>query len=351
MGKKIIGLTCVLVLVTVFILVKIPSEFAIGSTAQTYSLEDVINKTLSSSSALKLLGEKITLAEKKRDNTAEGIERDKKVKELEDLREQLYQKQNASEIEVTKLYYQILIKDQAINVQNSRVARLAKELQIKEKQVELGNDTQASLLAFKVSIADGQAKLTSLKNEREKLVMSLNVYMGSDVKTSVILKSRDVPETSVDVSNIAQLAEDLSLKSYSITSNMKLHDINQRDLANKKSSNPPATTSTVLALQEEILKIGYAIEDEKDAIEVKVRTDYNDILNSKDTVNVKRLDYEKNLKLAQIAKIKYDLGMIIYTEYSKAQEDADDSLWAYHQAKLDYYVLVQQYKNYIKPAQ
>ena len=106
----------------------------------------------------------------------------------------------------------------------------------------------------------------------------------------------------------------------------------------------PDTADT---LEDKILNTDYSIRDEKVAVEYKIRSDYNSILNLYDDITIKKMDCEKTQKLLEVAKVKYDIGNITFLDYMKALTDVDNASEAYEQSWLDYYTAVLNFKNYV----
>ena len=101
------------------------------------------------------------------------------------------------------------------------------------------------------------------------------------------------------------------------------------------------------AVEDRITNLGYSIRDEKVAIEYKIRSDYNNILNLSDNKVIKKLAYDKASKLLEIAKMKLKVGTINELALSSSLISCDNALNGYNQALLDYYVAVEEYKDYI----
>lgn len=345
MNKKIPIIAGCLIIILALIFVKMPANFASGSAAKTYSLDEIIDRAKSANIYLNLLDNKISLAQKRRDSVSGGtdLEKRKKDKELNDLIWEKDQKEKKLIIDASELYHKILINQMYVNVQNTQLERLNKEYEIKKKKMELGSETEETLLSFNVTIAECKEKLSSLKNDREELVMKLNKEIGDDLTQQLILKNANIPDERLDVKDVNELAEELAQVDYSVT---KLSE--DRSIA--KEEKVSAAGSLLEKLEDDIIKLGYDIEDKKNEIQYKVKADYNQILNYKDEVTIKKLDQDKFSKLADVAKLRYNLGLITYLEYSKAQEDAENAICAYQDARLNYYVAVRRYKDFIKPA-
>jgi len=340
MGKRIVMLIGIIMVAGALILIKSPAKFVAGSEAKTYSLNDAVNAALGANTSLSLITSRISLAQNQYNTATKDVDRTQKNKDIWYYEWQKDEKQKTLKIDVSNTYYQILIKQQQVNIQSRQIDRLLKEYDMKKKQVELGNDVESTLASFNVTIAEARSKLTSLKNDLDKLRMDLNIKMGAEVNQQIILKDESIPAEELKTQNLDQLAQDIIIKSKSVENISR--DI---DVANAKKS--AAEGSAVNDQEDSIVKLRYDLEDQRTSVEYQVYTDYNALLNLKDDVTIKKLDHESFDKKAKAAKLRYELGLLSYLDYNKAQEDADSAVWAYQQARLNYYVSLQKYKNFI----
>lgn len=357
MKRKAVILSACFIMILAIILLNMSAFFASGAAAKSYSLREAIDRAQSANMELNLLSQKITLAQKRRDDAggASDLEKRKRDKAVTDLVWEKDQKEKKLKLDVTELYHKILINQKYIDLQSAQKERLEKEYEAKKLQVELGNYTaydkqmkqtgqqvsvESSLVECGAAIAEAENKLASLKNDRQELVMKLNREMGDDIEQNLILKNESIPDEKLDAINLREVADDMVLQDYSI---VKLR--NDRSIAEDEKSSASGTKKE--ELEDSILKLGYDIEDKEADIKYKVWTDYNNIQNLRDEISLKKLDYDKYVKLSEIAKLKNELGIITFLEYTKAVEDKDNAYCAYEESRLNYYIAVRRYKDYI----
>jgi outer membrane protein TolC len=162
------------------------------------------------------------------------------------------------------------------------------------------------------------------------------------------LKNEALPAAELDIKDIGKLVEEVVGKSHSVNkqeTDKKLKEEERSILVGWEVD----TSAQTDALNDEITELGYRINDEKISAEYKVRYDYNNILNLRDDIEISKLNYDKAVKLQEVTKLKYDMGLVTALENTKAQGDVDDAWEANLQAKLNYYLAVEDFKNYIAP--
>lgn len=339
MIKKLGIFTCIMFM---FLLCGAKSANAADSIL-AIDLDSAITRALSQNRDLYLINQKISLATEKYDEASGGIDSDKKLKALNDLIDERESEIKDIKLNVTKLYYQILIKQKQVTLQEEIVSRLSRELDMKKKMVELGKDTEASVLNAEISLNDGKSKLSDIKADIESNIMDLNIEMGDPIDNKLSLTEENIPEDTLKVDDIDKLSEDMVSESYSVSSISMDLSINSEEIDS-------ATGSAKDSLENKELDLINSLEDEKVSVEYKVRSDYNTVLNKRDDAESKRLDYVKLMKQSDISRIKLEFGMATALEYDKAREDAQNSLYIYMQSRLDYYIEIRKYKNFIQPA-
>ncbi len=72
--------------------------------------------------------------------------------------------------------------------------------------------------------------------------------------------------------------------------------------------------------------------------ENNVMTEYNNLLKLRDDIDIKKMESRFNQKQMNVAKVKYNNGYIDIVTYNDAIQKYEDSIIAYNQAKLDYYL-------------
>lgn len=319
--------------------------YPLPAMAETHiDLRGAIDRALSQNRSLMLIYVRLSSAYDRYDKASTAMEREKAKKDIDDLLNQRDEKQKDIEINVTKLYHEILIKQKQVLLQQEIVERLKREYESKKKLFELGRDTVYTVLNSEASLYDGQAKLYDLNDELQNLYMDLNIEMGDEVGKKLILADEPIPEEEFEIENLDKIADAMLYKSYSIKSiekdlSLSYDELNSADLEDERQQ----------AL-DKINELSINLNDERANVEYKVFSEYNNVLNKRDDEKIKRLDYEKKMKLSDAARIRYSHGLVTDMDYDRANQDARDAMYAYLFAKLYYYIENKKYKNYIAPA-
>ncbi len=336
-----------------------------------YSLQKAIDVAVETSPSLKLFNEKIKLAER-RLNMAVATSKvapekywstdaqhvSNKNEELlyplqrqSELTELKWQKQNYEKKlrnDVVMLYYQILQVQKYIDNQKSVINRAMLEYDTMAKKVEAGLGTETILLSYEIAVNDAQTMLKTYERDLDNLYINFYERLGLAFDTTVTLVASVLPEEDLRIDSIDKLAEEVVAASHDVAKleTDKLITKTKYDILYQYSYYRPDECDT---LEDSLLNSDYSIRDQKVAVELKVRSDYNNLLNQKDDVTIKKMEHEQKVRLLEIAQKRYDLGMSTYLDLLRAQGERDTALINYDNARLDYYVALQAFKLYIDP--
>lgn len=347
--------------------------WAENSDVASITLSQAVESAIKNDKSLKLFDDKIDLA-KRRYNYALSMAKDapdkywgndaqhianKKEEILYPLQRKatldslVWERQNSENnlrIEVTRQYFQILQKEQTLANQENIISLNNKEYETRKNQMDLGNITESTLLQYEMAVNNAEITLQSLQNELDNMFITFNDTTGVSLDTKVSLQNIDLPAVNMKIDSVDKLAESVVASSHDVqkmvsdqqlkkTENEILHQYSMFKLPDECES-----------LENDILNLDYDILNKKADIELKVHTDYNNLLNLGDDISIKKLDYDYKTKLYDIAKKKYDLGMITYLDCIKAEGEKDNALIDYKLAQLTYYIAYEQFKLYISPA-
>lgn len=370
MKRKIISFILCTVLLVSTITILQGTVFAADISDKSIGLQDAIDIALKNNSELKLAKENITAAERRyKDAIDEYTDiRGKEWSSLYSLienakKEFLYPMQreydlnNAKwdmenkikdiKLRVVKCYYGILLTQQRLELQKSEINRVKGDYENKRKQLTLGNISELDLLSGKITVDEAEVRLKQLESEEKLSIMDLNNLLGYDINSNTKLKKEKIPELTYTINNLEEIKNNFISTAYSIKkleTEKRMADI-ERGILETYSRIEPNTE--LEAVEDRITNLGFNIRDEKMAIEYKIRSDYNNILNLSDNKVIKKLAYDKASKLLEIAKMKLKAGTINELALSSSLISCDNALNDYNQVLLDYYTAVEEYKDYI----
>lgn len=271
----------------------------------------------------------------------------KRKAELDELIWQKAELEKTLKLDITRIYYQMLFKQQQIDLQEKVITSLKNDYAVKEKQMAIGSITKTSLLSFEISIDEAESQLVSYKNELTNLSMDLNKKLGFDVNQALQLREIQLPKQNLQIRDINEIVSDVVENAHSVAKLELDKTIKQKEYWIVASFGEKVSDAD--SIEEEIFDYDFSIPDEKTAVEYQVRSSYNNILNLADEITIKKLDLDRYEMLLSIAEKKAKVGLITEIDHNKAQIERDTAFVNYNKAKLDYYLAVEQFKMDIFP--
>ncbi|KEH98709.1 TolC family protein [Clostridium massiliodielmoense] len=374
MNKKAKVLTTSILLVSVMTL---GGKVVFGANSDSpLGINDVVGNVVENNSDITLYKDKVrvkenwyTHEEKKRKNDSnydEDIKKDvlplKEEVDLGNLNWEREQIQDRITVEARELYYKILLQNRMIDVQQKTVERLKRELENKKKKISVGTEASISLVGDETNLKNAEVKLQELKSDKEKFALKLNMKMGTPVTGEVKLKDAEVPYKVFTINNVENVIDTMLKKYHTIKylekeEHAKIQEKNiTHSYANAQDDDEVAKhpeknyKSKEDDLEDDLIEIQYKMDDEKKKIQSKVRIDYNNIINLQNNIEAKKLDVDKADTLFKTEKTKFKVGTSTQIACDAAEEALLMAKLQYDNAKLDYYIAVENFKNYIRVA-
>ncbi|OFI06984.1 outer membrane efflux protein [Clostridium acetireducens DSM 10703] len=341
----------------------IPVSALTGS--DTLNLEESIKSASNKNSELSILNKKIEICDEKykksldekNDGAETSIETLRKgnvyplqrKKELEDAKWNYEEKRNDVILDTERLYYLILIQQELIDNEKNQVDRLENLLNQKKKEVELGSVSKNSLRDYELSLESAKNKLQEFINEKNKLVMELNLKIGNPVRKELYIKNSNIPCEDLNEINLDNIINELIKKHHSIYSIEAEIEYTKNDKNNFIDINSNEKyDDDIKDLEDKLIELNYNLEDAKKDLEYKVISNHNTILNLKNSIEIKNLDYENKKSLLDSVIKKQKLGMATNSDYKIALENLNNALADYKKSQLEYYIAIQKFKFFIK---
>lgn len=344
------------------------------------SVEDACAYAISNNQELKFYETKINTVEKRYNDKMKALEDAKGFEE--DMKKEIYPKQHALDIDTLKneqfeakeklirdtekCFYNIKIQNDLISAQEYKISRLQKELDNKKNKIDVGTEASYTVVNEETALKQAEMELEQYKTQEKSLRMQLNAFMGLNVDKELDLDFKDIPYEEYKVDNIDKVIDNMLEKDFSIEKliTQEAIYINEKDIVDSYDIGDDSSSSSMVfgtsgsnsinygdksyELEDEIQKLHYDIKDAQVNLQVKVRSDYNNLLNLRNTVEMKKLDYERALALKDAEKAKFDVGLIDEVELMKSYENVKFAYCDYEKAVLDYYSAVSEFKNYIR---
>jgi outer membrane protein TolC len=244
------------------------------------------------------------------------------------------------------LTYQYLIED--ITLQNAKIKRLNNEIESIKIKITLGKATTTAQTTAELTIAKEKYTLQKLMNDKERLFLDLNVLMNYDLDTPLVFEPIKLPFEVYkleDIKSVVSHVLDTNGDLVKLGTQGSLDSINLNIYTNLNTSG--AYDSEILSLKETLSDNNLDIKDQKLDIEYQVRSKYNTLLNSYDALTIKELEVANlELTLKTIQK-RVDVGLDTAASAALAKENVDFAKLALNRAKLEYYIAVETFKQYI----
>jgi hypothetical protein len=252
-------------------------------------------------------------------------------------------------LEGTEKYFTYQFLEEEIELQNQKIKRLESDLETVNVKIGIGKAILTDRTSIELSIQEETYNLQKLINDKEKLLFDLNVLMNYDLDTDLVFESTEIPfeeytTDSIDdqieyvIDNDGELAKlkyELRLAGIEIEVYEDNNDDEDYDYE-------------ITELRQEKTNYTYDIEDKIINLEYEVRSQYNDLLNAYDSFAIKDLEID-NLEIAlNTIEKRYEVGLESKESVIIAKEDLEFSKLELSKAKLDYYLEVESYKNFVE---
>jgi len=243
------------------------------------------------------------------------------------------------------LRYNLLVKE--IALQNAKLIRLNNELALTKKQIALGKLKGTAQTTAELTIKKETFALQQLMNKRESAYLDLNALLNYDLESTLNIETIQTPfekyveeDLNARIDDLRKTQADLKkMKTEETLLSTKLTIYTNNNSQNKYDD-------TIIGIKEDLSAKTFDIRDKQQDIEFQVRSRYNGLLNSYDAVLIKELEVT-NSELSYNALVKRkEVGMETASAVNLAKENLDYAKFSLEQAKLDYFIAVEEYKNY-----
>lgn len=271
----------------------------------------------------------------------------KKVKELIPVQKkdalsilllQKNEKISSLKIDTTKAYFEYLFTEEKMSSQINSINRLNNKLKILKDQVAAGSQLKSVVEETEVAIKTAEQQKDLIERDLSSLAIDLNSLLGRPLLSNINLAKQDVPLYEANNIDTKEILSDRESKSSSILK--ALNDWNEAKIE-YKIINFSSTKMIPDGLEEAEDKLLIAEYDYNKFLldeENNVMTEYNELLNLRDDIDIKEMESNFNKKQMDITKAKYNNGYINIITYNDSIQKYEDSVIAYKRAKLDYYL-------------
>lgn len=357
------------------------SSFSIMSFADTvYSVKSLENAYIKGSEDLGVLDSKIGKAEEdmriarasssgtnKRLNVKDEDDADYDYKVIESDRRLIYQNPLEKNKTLSDLYnekivaisdlklkadkdfynYKNLVEKETLESLQLEVAK--KDLEASKSKLELGLITDTDYHNVEVAYFNQELSLQNVRYELGKTRRSINNSLGRPLETEISLMNYAFPTLKYEVEDINILVEEVLNNNFTLDSMNAELEITKTNLwITRKYSGTAGKYQTRRDLENSVNKQIFDIDDKKAEIELKLRSDYSNILSANEDVSIstnKRKIAELNYT---IAESQFDNGLISKIDFDKKKNEFESAKINYNESLINHYIKVQEFKNYIE---
>jgi len=337
------------------------------------NIYQAIQRALARDAGLKAIDTKIALNEKRYENelkkAKEAAGRDantdserielrkqellypeRRLAAIADLERQKQEKADRIEAEVAELFYRVQSASRQAEAYAAEARRLEGDIARREAQVKAGVATADQLFALRNALAETKSALQQWQRTEASARLSLNHKLGFEPDRRIAFGSLSLPEETLRIDDMDAFAAKLLSLSPAVQKRdeearlARLEaDIVER---NWKDKRPDALDG----LLDQAIEAELQAEDERWAVELKLRTDYDRLLNLEDQIGIKRLARERAELLARAAEARHKAGLDNEGKSLEARSALLQAEIALEQARIDYRLALLRFKQFTAPA-
>ena len=230
---------------------------------------------------------------------------DLKTKEIEKKRELLLK---GIEIEAKSLYYQVLVAEKTIEVNEGNMKKAQEQLRVINLKFNSGSATKAEVLNGEIAVQKSQSEIDSSKNDLQMAKLNLlnKLNLPFDVELTLTDKEmKYVPTSEIKLNEVIEKARAQRPEVLTALNNLELQKIETHVYTAYYTSNLRQNKAAVEKLKDAELKVPQVYKD----VELDVRKSYLNLVKSERAL----INMDKTVELARessrINKLLYQNGM------------------------------------------
>lgn len=235
---------------------------------------------------------------------------DTKIKEIEKNRELLTL---GIEIETKSLYYQVLVAEKTIEVNQGNLSKAEEQLRVINLKFNNGSATKAEVLNGQMAVQSAQTDLDSSKDDLEVAKLDLLNKLDLSFDTEIVLKDKElkyVPTVDINLEDALEKAKTDRPEILTAQNNLELQKIETHVYTAYYTSNLRENKAAVEELKDAELNVPQAYKD----VELDVRKSYLALVKAERAL----VNMDKTVEIAKessrINKLLYENGMAASTD-------------------------------------
>ncbi|BEP30287.1 TolC family protein [Helicovermis profundi] len=216
-----------------------------------------------------------------------------------------------------------------------------------KKKFDLGLITESDLKVFESTRDQNLLEVKKANLAIELSQMELARITGYDLSTKFTLSGVykiDASVPSYDIESLSVKAKENSKNVVKAKNDLMLKELEKTTVDKYSRYEKPDSYED---LENAVEDLTQDLEDAKIAEELKLRSDYNTIMNNEATVKINELRLELATRTYKTMKLKYEYGLATYLDYTKTIDAIKVSTDTLNDSKLALFKSVDSFNNYI----
>jgi outer membrane efflux protein len=266
---------------------------------------------------------------------------DTKTKEIEKNRELL---NLGIEIETKSLYYQVLVAEKTIEVNQGNLSKAEEQLRVINLKFNNGSATKAEVLNGQMAVQSAQTDLDSSKDDLEVAKLNLLNKIDLPFDTEIVLTDKElnyVPTVDINLEDALEKAKTDRPEILTAQNNLELQEIETHVYTAYYTSNLRENKAAVEKLKDAELNVPQVYKD----VELDVRKSYLALVKAERAL----LNMDKTVELAKeasrINKLLYENGMAASTDVIVADTNLAQAEIGRYQLLVSYNISKMMFDN------
>jgi len=240
----------------------------------------------------------------------------------------------------TKAYYNVVLIDMLLSAAQNSYNIALENKKVVDAQYEQGLVAELFYENAGISVDVAKSKLEAYQLNKEIALSNLkNILNVPENSVLILTDTIKTEEFSADVD--ADINSAMETR-YDIISLKRVYELSEEYFENTKVfTESSAVYNTAYA---DTLNKKYQYDSAKDGIALSIKNSYNTILTNHSAMDIAKKSLEMKEREYEVAKLKYDLGMITNLELTDCIYSLYEAEVAYCQAEIDYTMSVEKYK-------
>lgn len=273
----------------------------------------------------------------------------KEGKEYHDKYVEQQQKLNEILLQGEANYYGYKFAERNLNNRTESFNLIKTKYDTKVLEHELGKISDIDLMSFEKTYNDSFAAQLEASNAFEQSKNNFNRYISQPINTEVNLDDIDINLPEYKLESIDSTLEKMIANSYQMSSlTLELERLKADRTLKGRYSGFGNTKIELENLRISIEEIEKQLKELNLDLEYQLRTKYNDTMAADNKFKSAELTLEIERNKLKIAKIKNENAMISSLDFVESQQNYDDALNAYFNAKLTAYKSIKTFNDFVE---